>query len=218
MRREKTKLITITPGMIASAVSASRQFSDHQHRHGDDQPDDRDRRRDDRHLQQAGRRVDVAGETRQDAAGLHVPQLRQRQVQQPVEQRPPQRQHDPHVQQALAVVLEDADARSRGRSRATNTRAGEVQARQARGAVERRVQQHAVDDEPHEERLDHLEPGDDQREQEEHADRVAVRPQPAQVIAQVFAPLAGCLRLVRGVPPAFGFFSPSAGSSSVRSL
>ena len=121
MRRAKTKLISIAPGMMASAISASRQFSAQQDADGDDQPNDRERRRHDRHLQQPGRRVDVAGEARQDAAGLHVPQLRQRQVQQPVEQRPAERQHHPRVQQALAVVLEHVDQRSRATITPRNT-------------------------------------------------------------------------------------------------
>ena len=51
------------------------------------------------------------------------------------------------------------------------------------------VEQHAVDDEPHEQRLDHLEPGAEERQQEDAGDRVAVRPQPAQVVAKVLAAL-----------------------------
>ena len=53
------------------------------------------------------------------------------------------------------------------------------------------VQQHPVDDEPHEQRLDHLQ---SRRHQGEHEDRdhgVAMRPEPAQVLAQVLTPLAG---------------------------
>ena len=99
--------------------------------HGDDQPDERDRRRDDRHLQQSGRRLDVAGEPRQDAARLHVPELRQRQVEQPVEERAPERQHDPDVQQALAVVLEDADEVGEDDD-ADERGAGEVEERESR--------------------------------------------------------------------------------------
>ena len=92
-----------------------------------------------------------------------------------------------------------------------------VQLGQPRGAVERLVEQHAVDDEPHEERLDHLEAGGDQREHEEAGNREAVRPQPVHVVAQVFAPLAGrwpCLVGAGG----FGFSRRRPGSSSVRSL
>ena len=109
MRREKAKLIVITPGMMARAVSASRQFSSSSTVTAMISRTSETDGEIDRHLQQPGRRLDVAGEPREDAAGLHVPQLRQRQVEQPVEERPPQRQHHPHVQQALAVVLEDAD-------------------------------------------------------------------------------------------------------------
>ena len=76
-------------------------------------------RRDDRALEQPGRRVDVAGEPREDAARLHVPQLRQRQMQQPVEERAPQRQHDLRVEQALAIV---AHARRRTTTAGSPTR------------------------------------------------------------------------------------------------
>ena len=78
----------------------------HQHDDRDDQPDDRDRRRHDRHLQQSRRRIHVARDARQDAAGLHVPELRQRQMQQALEQRTPQRQHHARVQEPLPVVLQ----------------------------------------------------------------------------------------------------------------
>ena len=50
----------------------------HQHADADDEPDDGQRRRHDRHLQQAGGRLRVAGEARQDPTRLHVPQFRQR--------------------------------------------------------------------------------------------------------------------------------------------
>ena len=101
--------------MIASAVSASRQFSVNRTPTAIDQPDDRDRRRHDRHLQQSRRRLDVAGEARQDAARLHVPQLRQRQVQQPLNS---ERRSDSitcMLRMPLAVVLEDAASGSRRR-------------------------------------------------------------------------------------------------------
>ena len=77
----------------------------HQHDDGDDQPHERDRRRHHGHLQQPRRRVHVAGDARQDAAGLHVPQIGQRKVQQPLEQRAAQREHDARVQEPLPVVL-----------------------------------------------------------------------------------------------------------------
>ena len=81
--------------------------------------------------------------------------------------------------------------------------------------VQRGVEEHAVDDEPHEERLDHLEPGAEEREPEDGADRVAMRPEPAQVVAQVLAAFAavGPPRIPRS-PRRFG----SAGSSSCRRL
>ena len=55
--------------------------------------------------------------------------------------------------------------------------------------VEVRVEQHAVDDEPHEERLDHLQAGADEREREDDGDAVAMRPEPAEVLAEILAPL-----------------------------
>ena len=177
------KLISITPGMMARAVSASRQFSSMSTVTRDDQPDERDRRRHDRHLQQPGRRLDVAGEPRQDAAGLHVPQLRQRQVEQPVEERAPQRQHDLRVQQALAIVLEHADQVGEDDD-ADEGHAREVELGQPRLEVQCGVEEHAVDDEPHEERLDHLEPGAEQRQDEDSAGREAMRPEPTDVVAQ----------------------------------
>ena len=198
---------------MARAVSASRQFSSSRTVDRDDQPDERHRWRHDCHLQEAGRRLDVAGESRQDAARLHVPQLGQRQVEQPVEERPPERQHHPHVQQTLAVILEDP-GQIREDDHADKRGAGQMEAREPRRPVERRVQEHAVDDEPHEERLDHLEPGADQREDEDGADRVAMRPQPAQVVAQVLAPFAAL-----GAPGFRARPSPaSPGSSSWRRL
>ena len=49
-----------------------------------DQADEREGGRHDRHLQQSGRRIHVTGEARQDAARLHVPQLWQWQMQEPL--------------------------------------------------------------------------------------------------------------------------------------
>ena len=93
--------------------------------------------------------------------------------------------------------------------------ARQVQAGQARRRVQLGVQQHAVDDEPHEQRLDHLQSGGQQREQEDRGDRVAVRPQPAQVLAQVLAPFGSARAcgsrwrtLFRGIRAA-GRFAPS---------
>jgi hypothetical protein len=178
----------------------------------DDQPDDRDRRRDDRHLHQPGSRVDIAGQPRQDPARLHVPQPRQRQVHQPFEYGAAQRQHHAHVQEPLPVVAERLQrVRQQDHDQERNTR--RIQARQPQRGRQIAVQEHAIDDEPHEQRLDHLEPGDQQREQENRRHRQPVRRQPAQVLAQVFAPLVWdrrrrrlgtvgrCGRLVEAVVP-----------------
>ena len=74
----------------------------------DNEPNGGDGGRDDGHLEQAGRGLDVAGQAGQDAACLHVPESRQRQVQQPLVERAPQRENHPHVQDPLAIVLEPA--------------------------------------------------------------------------------------------------------------
>ena len=58
------------------------------------------------------------------------------------------------------------------------------------GRAQVRVEEHAVDDEPHEQRLDHLQAGADERETEDDADAVSMRPQPAQVFSKVLASLA----------------------------
>ena len=52
-----------------------------------------------------------------------------------------------------------------------------------------RVQQDAVDDEPHEQRLDHLESRGRQRQREHRRDAVAMRPEPAEILANVLAAL-----------------------------
>src|SRR6185437_4052813 len=63
---------------------------------------------------------------------------------------------------------------------------------------ERAVEQHVIDDEPHEQRLDHLQSAADQREQKEERDRIAVRFEPAQILAHVLAACALAYRaLVR---------------------
>ena len=66
-------------------------------------------------------------------------------------------------------------------------RAGQVQTGEARGAVERRIQQHAVDDEPHEERLDHFQARRAKGEDRSRHDRKPMRPQPAEIIAHILA-------------------------------
>ena len=65
--------------------------------------------------------------------------------------------------------------------------AGKVQPGQTRGVVEPLVQDHTIDDEPHEQRLDHLQTGDHQGDEEHRAELVAVRPEPVDVLAQVSA-------------------------------
>src|SRR4029079_13285301 len=45
---------------------------------------------------------------------------------------------------------------------------------------------------------DHLDASGDQREGEHHADAIAVRPEPADVLTQVFAPLAAQHALLPG--------------------
>ena len=124
-----------------------------------------------------------------DASGLHVPQLGQRQVQQPVVERLPQGQHDPNVQEPLPVVLQHADQASYKDYR-EKRRPRQLKANHARGLVERGIEQHAVDDEPHEERLDHLECGDHERQGEQGRDRISMRRQPPRILAQVLTTLA----------------------------
>ena len=45
-----------------------------------------------------------------------------------------------------------------------NTAPAMFRSGEARGGVQFGVQEHAVDDEPHEQRLDHFQPGGDERE------------------------------------------------------
>ncbi len=73
-----------------------------------------------------------------------------------------------------------------------------MQAAQPLGLVEGGVQQDAVDDEPHEQRLDHLEPRHHQREEEHQRDAAAMRPEPADVLAEVLAALAAAPTGLRG--------------------
>jgi len=65
--------------------------------------------------------------------------------------------------------------------------AGEVEAGQARRVVEPPIQDHVVDNEPQEQRLDHLQTGDDEGEGKHRTEGVAVRPEPVDVLAQVGA-------------------------------
>ena len=64
---------------------------------------------------------------------------------------------------------------------------------EARRGVQGGVEQDAIDDEPDEQRLDHLEAGGHQRQHEDRGDREPVRPQPPQVLAHVYPPFAAPL-------------------------
>jgi hypothetical protein len=194
--------MNIAPGITAIAVSREREPPVDRQKDGDadDQPDDGERRRYDRHLQQARRGVHVAREARQDPAGLHVPQLRQRQMQQAIEQGAAQREHEPRVQEPLPVVLGDVQ-QLLADDEAEERAAGEIQSNEPRRQVEPRVQQHLVDDVPHEERLHHFQAGDDQRQRRDDDDRATVRPEPAEVFAEILLPVAALPRQagLRGV-------------------
>ena len=61
---------------------------------------------------------------------------------------------------------------------------------QPRRCVEAFVQEDAVDDEAHEKRLHHLEGAGDERQQKHRPDRVSMRSQPVQIVANVFASVA----------------------------
>jgi len=111
----------------------------------------------------------------------------------------PQRQHHARVDEALPVVACQVQ-RGRQQDHGEKRTAGEVQEAQSIGCRRRSVEQHAVGDEAHEQRLDHLEPGREDGERKDEADRVALRPKPAQVVLEVLAALgtARCLRRSSG--------------------
>ena len=98
-------------------------------------------------------------------------------MQQPVEKRPAQRQHDPDIEQALAVIFEYLEEPGE-HDRPQKHGAHQVQAWNARCRVQFGIQQHAIDDEPHEQRLDHLQSRHQHCEEKDDRDRIAVRPQP----------------------------------------
>ena len=155
---------------------------------GDQQAHHGNRGGDDRQLQEAGRGVHVAGDPRQDASRLHVPERRQRQVQQAVEERPPQREHHLDVQQLLAVVLEHV-GQPRQHDDGNEQSPNQMQPVQPFGERERR-QQDVVDDEAHEKRLRHLEARRDEGQAEHHRRAEPVGPEPRHVLADVLSPLA----------------------------
>jgi hypothetical protein len=168
--------------MITSAAKASRQLSVNNTTIAN--------------LQQPGGRIDVAGEPRQDAAGLHAPKFRERQVHEPVEERAAEREHHAHIEQALAVVLprpqqvrKDDDREKQG--------AGQLQTGEAGAGVEPGVEQDAVDDEAHEQRLNHLQRCRHEGQNKDRDDASAMRPEPAQVVAEIFAARAPAGRFLR---------------------
>ena len=90
-------------------------------------------------------------------------------MEQLVEQRSPQREHQPDVEQPLAVVAEQADGAA-GEDQHEERRTGGVQPIEARRAIERLREEDAIDDEPHEQRLGHLKRGACQREDEQNGE------------------------------------------------
>ena len=132
IRRAKTKLISIAPGMIASAINASRQFSVNR------MP-----------TAMTSRMIEMAGETiaicKRPVVVSTSPVRRERMP--PVfmshsfgsgrcssrsNSDSPQRQHHAHIQQPLAIVLDDADS-VRDDDHRQEQRRRQLQAGQARG-------------------------------------------------------------------------------------
>ena len=74
-------------------------------------------------------------------------------------------------------------------------RAGQIEARQACGPIQPGIQQHPVDDIPHEQRLHHLQARGRQCQAQQCGGRIAIGPQPAQIFAKVLARLAWRLTL-----------------------
>ena len=174
------KLISTAPGMTASATSASCQFSDEQHassRSAAGSPRSTARR-----SPSASR--PVVESTSPDSRDRMPPvfmshSVDERQAQQPLEQRAAQRQHHARVDEALPVVARHIQRR-RQRDDGQERAAREVQEPQPiRRRRRARVEQHAIGDEAHEQRLDHLEPGRQDREHEDGGDGPALGPEPA---------------------------------------
>ena len=102
------------------------------------------------------------------------------------------------VQQPLAVVFPHAKA-VRDEDDPDENRPRHVKPCDTFGSAQAGVEQDAIDDESHEERLDHLEAGREQREQKEEGDGKSMRPQPADVLAEVLPTFAaGRPRRLRG--------------------
>ncbi len=110
-------------------------------------------------------------------------------MQQPLEQRLAERQHHVNVQQALAVILERTEELGEDHH-ADEQDSRQMEAAQARCRVQLIVEQHSINDEPHEERLEHFKSRSQQRQDKECHDRVTMWPKPAAVLAQILAPLA----------------------------
>jgi glycine/D-amino acid oxidase-like deaminating enzyme len=72
-----------------------------------------------------------------------------------MKQRLPQRQHHAHVQQALPVILQHAE-QAGGEDHHEIDTARHIEASHARPSVQCGIEQDAIDDEPDEQRLDHL--------------------------------------------------------------
>ena len=64
---------------------------------------------------------------------------------------------------------------------------GEIEPREAGGEIERLVENDLIDDEPHEERLDHLQARDREGKDKDDAQLIPMGPQPAQVVPHVRA-------------------------------
>ncbi len=87
----------------------------------------------------------------------------------------------------LAVIPEDGH--QIGENDDTDKqRTREMEAAKARGRGQSRVQEHLVNDEPHEQRFEQLKARGQQRENKERADRVTMRPQPAQILPHMLTP------------------------------
>ena len=76
------------------------------------------------------------------------------------------------------------------RDQAEEDHPGGMQARQARGRIQPGVEEHAINDESHEQRLDHLESSRQQSKQENRPNGITMRPKPAEILPGILATLA----------------------------
>jgi len=146
-------------------------------------------------------------------------------MEQAVEKRAAEREHDVHVEQSLAVIFQRAN-QVREHDDVRNAAPANCR-RFRRLAIEAGVEQHAVDDESHEQRSIICSPPADQRK-----NKTATIPGDAagarQVVAQIFAALAalrgfGLGRNVDGAAfspglAALSFFAASSSSAVVCKL